>query len=73
MKNEYESEYDTEMSGDDGHANTSLVSRNRIDDPINSLLDRFEVLVPVLLQWHAMNACLNLLITHFICYTERQR
>ena len=71
MKNEHESEYDTEMSGDDGHTNNSLVSRNRIDDTMRSLLDNFEVLVPVLLQWHVMNACLNLLITHFISCTGR--
>ncbi|XVE68580.1 hypothetical protein DITRI_Ditri09bG0079700 [Diplodiscus trichospermus] len=42
MKNEHESEYDTEMSGDDGHTNNSLVSRNRVDDTVKSLLDNFE-------------------------------
>ncbi|XWS57263.1 hypothetical protein CRYUN_Cryun09bG0159300 [Craigia yunnanensis] len=42
MKNEHESEYNTEMSGDDVHNNNSLVSRNRIDDPMKSLLDNFE-------------------------------
>ncbi|XWS65178.1 hypothetical protein CRYUN_Cryun05aG0069700 [Craigia yunnanensis] len=42
MKNEHESEYDSEMSGDDGHTNNSLVSRNRIDNTMKSLLDNFE-------------------------------
>ncbi|XP_022744226.1 programmed cell death protein 2 [Durio zibethinus] len=36
MKNEHESEYDTEVSGDDGHVNNSLVSRNRIEDTTKS-------------------------------------
>ncbi|GLU16805.1 hypothetical protein SLE2022_332190 [Rubroshorea leprosula] len=42
MKNEHESEYETEMSEDDAHANNSLVSRSGMDDSMKSLLDRFE-------------------------------
>ncbi|XVF30275.1 hypothetical protein REPUB_Repub16aG0042800 [Reevesia pubescens] len=42
MKNEHESEYDTEISGDDEHTNNSLVSRDKTDDTIKSLLDKFE-------------------------------
>ncbi|KAK6243927.1 hypothetical protein QUC31_010336 [Theobroma cacao] len=42
IKNEHESDYDTEMSGDDGQTNNSLVSRNRIDDSMKSLMDNFE-------------------------------
>ncbi|XP_021281900.1 programmed cell death protein 2, partial [Herrania umbratica] len=42
IKNEHESDYDTEMSGGDEHTNNSLVSRNRIDDSMKSLMDNFE-------------------------------
>ncbi|XVF06998.1 hypothetical protein REPUB_Repub06bG0099800 [Reevesia pubescens] len=42
IKNEHESEYDTEMSEDDEHTNNSLIPRNRIDDTMKSLLDNFE-------------------------------
>ncbi|KAK8688793.1 hypothetical protein V6N13_087534 [Hibiscus sabdariffa] len=34
MTNEHESEYDTEMSGDEGHTNNSLITRNKVDDSI---------------------------------------
>ncbi|KAK8694382.1 hypothetical protein V6N13_071936 [Hibiscus sabdariffa] len=42
IQNEHESEYDTEMSGDEGHANNSLIPRNRVDDTMKSLMDNFE-------------------------------
>ncbi|XP_039039243.1 uncharacterized protein LOC120177067 [Hibiscus syriacus] len=42
IQNEHESEYDTEMSGDEGHANNSLIPRNRDDETMKSLMDNFE-------------------------------
>ncbi|KAE8722319.1 Zinc finger (MYND type) family protein [Hibiscus syriacus] len=42
IKNEHESEYDTEMSGDEGHTNNSLITRNRVDGATKSLMDYFE-------------------------------
>ncbi|KAB2057493.1 hypothetical protein ES319_A11G172700v1 [Gossypium barbadense] len=42
MKNEHESEYDTEMSGDEEHTDNSLIPRNKVDDTMKSLMDTFE-------------------------------
>lgn len=42
VKNEHESEYDTDMFGDNGHSNNLLVPRERIDNTMKSLLDNFE-------------------------------
>ncbi|KAE8695248.1 auxin-induced protein 10A5-like [Hibiscus syriacus] len=42
IQNEHESEFDTEMSGDEGHVNNSLIPRDRDDDTMKSLMDNFE-------------------------------
>ncbi|KAF5744121.1 hypothetical protein HS088_TW08G00715 [Tripterygium wilfordii] len=41
IRNVDESEYDTEMMEDNGHA-SSLITSNRVDDTMNSLLQKFE-------------------------------
>ncbi|GKU86904.1 hypothetical protein SLEP1_g1375 [Rubroshorea leprosula] len=42
IKNEHESESETEMSEDDAQTNNSLVSKSGMDDSMKSLLDSFE-------------------------------
>lgn len=71
MKNEHESEYDTEMSGDEGHTDNSLTSRNKVDDTMKSLMDTFEVFIPVLLQWHVMHSCSKSLNVRILCCIGR--
>ena len=63
MINDDESEYDAEMSDDNIPAH-SLVSRNKMDSTMNSLLDIFEVSILALVNG---NLCtyVNLLLAYF--------
>ena len=47
MINEDESEYDTEISEDNEHAN-ALISKPKKDDAMNSMFSNFEVLTAFL-------------------------
>ena len=62
---EEESEYNTDIPEDNALSN-SLISRNKVDETMNSLMDNFQVLSPVVFHHWDYIAYLSMLFANYI-------